>query len=169
MNSLRGLGTWILLVGSAAAVAGCSESVTSKDVDAARKKANEEHLEADRVRAQSPDQVDKVREEDAEAREADRKLRETEMKAAATSARDAYVTGVEANLSAADIRIDAMKKSAAAQQGVAKDAADRQIDDMKARRDRLQDALSKLKTADLIEWQQHRPEVERLLSELTVR
>lgn len=145
---------------------GCSESVSFKDVDAARKKANEEHQEADKVRAQSPDKVDAIRAEDAEAREADRKLRETEAKGAATTARDAYVAAVENSLTAVDMRTDAMKKTADAQEGTARDDTNRKIDDLKMRRDRVKDALSKMKTADLLQWEQHRPEVDRLVKEM---
>lgn len=157
--------TFVLL--PALALSGCSESVTNKDVDAARKKANEEHIEADKVRAQSPDRVDKVREKDAEAREADRKLRETEMKASATTARDAYVTDVEARLAATDMRLDALKKTADTQVGGAKDEINRQIDELKMRRDRTKEALSKLKAADLLHWEQHRPEVQRMVNEMS--
>jgi hypothetical protein len=151
------------LTGAAALASGCAERVTNDDVEAARKKAADERQEAIDVRGQSPD---KQIAEDSEAREAEAHLRETEAKAAATRGRDDYVASVEARLTAADQKIDALQNEAKSQSGATKDATDKRIADIKDRRDRVKDGLSTLKSADLLQWDKQRPNVDKLVLEL---
>jgi hypothetical protein len=152
-----------VLVGSAALAGGCTQRVTNDDVEAARKKADQERQEAITARGQSPD---KQAAENSEARKAEADLRETEVKAAATKQRDDYVASVDARLTGADQRIDALESAAKDQTGATKDATDKQIADIKARRDRLKDGVSTLKSADLLQWDKQRENVDRLLAEL---
>lgn len=154
------------LVGCAVLAIGCNESVTPKDVDAAKKKADQEAREAADARAQSPDNTDKVKAEEAEARDAERKLKETEMKAAATTARDGYVGQIDARMKAADAKVDELQKVASGQDGAAKDVTQKKIDDIKAKRERVDEAVGKMKAAELLLWEQHRAEVQRLTDEL---
>ena len=165
ITRLRPWGTSLL--GCAVLVGGgCSESVSQRDVEAAKEKVNEEHRELEKARAQSPDQVVKVQEEAADVRDAQRKLQETQLKASATTARDTYVAQVEARLVVADVRIDELQKAAANQQAFAKDETNRKIDDIKARRDRVKEAVSKMKAAELLQWESHRTDVQRLVDEM---
>jgi len=152
-----------VLAGSAALAAGCAERVTNDDVEAARKKAADERQEAIDVRGQSPD---KQNAEESEARKAEAALRETEAKAAATKARDEYAASVEARLTAADQKIDALENDAKSQSGATKDATDKRIADIKDRRDRVKDGLSTLKSAELLQWDKQRPNVDKLVMEL---
>lgn len=163
---LRNVRPWSVAVLGAMLFMGCSESVTQRDVDAAKKKADEEHREAVVARAQSPDDPAKIMRKEEDASDADRKLRETEAKAAATSARDAFVTQVDARVAAADRRIDELQKAASNQDGALKDETNKKVDDLKARRDRVKDELSKLKSAELLQWEQHRAEVQRRVDEM---
>jgi hypothetical protein len=165
-HPLRNVRPWSLVLLGAALAVGCSESVTQRDVDAAKKKADEQHHEAVVARAQSPDDPSKIMRKDEQANDADRKLRETEAKAAATSARDAFVSQVDGRVAAADRRIDELQKAASNQEGALKDDTNKKIDDLKARRDRVKDALSTLKSAELLQWQQHRAEVQRRVDEM---
>jgi len=152
-----------LLLGSAALATGCTQRVTNDDVEAARKKADQERQEAITARGQSPDRQIA---ENSEARKAEDDLRETEAKAAATKARDGYVASVEARLTGADQRIDALETAAKSQTGATKDDTDKQIADIKAKRDRVKDGLSTLKSADLLQWDKQRENVDKLVMDL---
>jgi hypothetical protein len=152
-----------LLAGSAALAGGCTQRVSNDDVEAARKKAANERQEAYEARGQSPD---KQIAEDSEARKAENALRETEAKAAATKARDLYVASVEARLTAADQKIDALGSEAKSQSGATKDATDKRIADIKDRKERVKDGLSTLKSAELLNWDLQKVNVDKLVTEL---
>ena len=152
-----------LLTGTAALAAGCAERVNNDDVEAARKKADSERQEAITARGQSPD---KQIAENSEARTAEAELRETEAKAAATKMRDEYVASVDARLTAANQKIDALTTAVKTQTGSAKDDTDKRIADIKDRRDRVKDGLSTLKSAELLQWDKQRPNVDKLVMEM---
>ena len=93
-------------------------------------------------------------------------LRTAEQQLAATKARDAFVTETEKKLADAEARIDALKSSASAAEGTAKENFDRQIETLQGQHDQAEEALSNLKSAKLAEWQIHRRHVRTAMQQL---
>lgn len=142
---------------------GCTEKVTDKDVQAARDKASAEQMDVAKARS---DAEKKISAETQEARKAEATLSETETKAAATKHRDQFVAEMEAQLQAADRRIDELKAMAGTQEGTAKDATNAKIKDIQAKRDAVSDSLGKVKSAELLQWQVQQPAVQQAADDL---
>jgi hypothetical protein len=105
---------------------------------------------------------------DAKEREAHAaaELKTTEQQFKETEAKDAFVKQSEQKLSEFDKSIDDLKLQASNAEGAAKDAINRQVDAVKAQRDRADKALSDLKDADLASWKNHQDHVRMAFQEL---
>jgi len=93
-------------------------------------------------------------------------LKTTEQQFKDTQDRDAFVREAEMKLSDYDKRIDDLKAQASNAQGADRDAINRQIEMVKASRDRASSALSDLKKADLPTWRNHQDHVRLAFQEL---
>jgi hypothetical protein len=93
-------------------------------------------------------------------------LKTTEQQFKDTHDRDAFVREAEMKLSDYDKRIDDLKAQSLNAQGADRDAINRQIELVKASRDRASIALSELKKADLPAWRNHQDHVRMAFQEL---
>jgi len=93
-------------------------------------------------------------------------LKTTEQQFKDTQDRDNFVREAEMKLSDYDKRIDDLKTQASNAQGTDKDAVNRQIELVKAARDRASSALSELKKADLPTWRNHQDHVRLAFQDL---
>lgn len=171
--SVKSFRSLLLLAAMPLVAVGCTESTTSKDVADARQKVNEEQKDVDQARheAMKPtideSAAENIQKQERDVAEAKADLNETAQKHAATEARDAFALESQKVLDKADAEIKALKARIDSEEGVAKDATQQQIDDLQTRRDRLNDALTTVKKADLMQWSDHKAEVQTALAELT--
>jgi hypothetical protein len=93
-------------------------------------------------------------------------LKTTEQQFKDTQDRDAFVREAEMKLSDYDKRIDDLKTQASNAQGADRDAINRQIELVKAARERASSALSDLKKADLPTWRNQQDHVQMAFQEL---
>ncbi|HEX4413858.1 MAG TPA: hypothetical protein VH107_09550 [Lacipirellulaceae bacterium] len=93
-------------------------------------------------------------------------LKTTEQQFKDTQDRDAFVKEADLKLADYDNRISALKQQAANAQGADKDAINRQVDAVKAARDRANSAISELKKADLPTWKNYQDHVRMAFQEL---
>jgi hypothetical protein len=152
---------------------GCTESTTSEDVSEARQEVQEqqEELADARHEAMKPtideDAAEDVQEEQQDVAEAEADLSQTQQGYAATQARDTFALEAQKLVDEANRQIEALETRADAEEGAAKDATQTLIDDLKARRDRLDQAIDDMNGADLLKWSDHRANVESAMKELT--
>jgi hypothetical protein len=111
-------------------------------------------------------QAEKIRKQDEKTRAAEEKVARTEEKFTTEKDREAYIVNAEARVKDADERIDLLGRQSKDLQGDAKKAADLKIDELKQARDRLKSELSKMKSADALQWQDHRAETDLALMRL---
>jgi hypothetical protein len=93
-------------------------------------------------------------------------LKTTEQQFKDTQDRDAFVKEAELKLTDYDNRINALKQQASNAQGADKDAINRQVEPVKAARDRASSAISELKKADLPTWKNYQDHVRMAFQEL---
>jgi hypothetical protein len=93
-------------------------------------------------------------------------LKTTEQQFKDTQDRDAFVREAEMKLSDYDKRVDDLKTQASNAQGADRDAVNRQIELVKAARDRASSALSELKKAELPTWRNHQDHVRLAFQDL---
>jgi|SRR4051794_37205123 hypothetical protein len=93
-------------------------------------------------------------------------LKTTEQQFKDTQDRDNFVREAEMKLSDYDKRIEDLRTQASNSQGPDRDAVNRQIELVKASRDRASSALSDLKKADLPTWKNHQDHVRLAFQEL---
>jgi hypothetical protein len=93
-------------------------------------------------------------------------LKTTEQQFKDTQDRDVFVREAQLKLTDYDKRIEDLKAQAAKTQGADRDAVNRQIELVKAARDRANSALSDLKKADLPTWKNHQDHVRMAFQEL---
>jgi hypothetical protein len=172
VNSIRNL---LVLTAVLPFVVGCTESTTSKDVADARQKVADEQKDVEQTRREAmkptidEGAAQNIQKEERDVAAAKNELDETQRMHTATQARDAFALGAQKALDAADIQIKALKSRADSEEGAAKEATQQQIEDLQTRRDRLNDALGKLKKEDLMKWTDHRSEVQTAMAELTAK
>ncbi len=111
-------------------------------------------------------QAEKIQKQDEKTRAAEENAAKTQEKFKVEKDRDAYVTNAEARIKDADERIDLLGKQSKDLQGDAKKAADLKIDELKQARDRVKSELSKTKSAETLQWQDHRAETDQALTRL---
>ena len=186
---------WAIVPAFALVLGGCSESTSQKDVAKSQKNlkdARQNTQEAiqegqqDVAAAQrdtrdhvvnkpvAPGEVADARHDAnqniADAKEKERaaaaELKTTEQKFAATHEKDSFVKQAEQSLADYDKRIAELKQQASAAEGATKEAFNRQIDAVKAQRDRAASALSDLKSADLATWKTHQDHVRMAFQDL---
>ena len=93
-------------------------------------------------------------------------LKTTEQQFKDTQDRDAFVKEAELKLTDYDNRINTLKQQASNAQGADKDAINRQVELVKAARDRASSAISELKKADLPTWKNYQDHVRMAFQEL---
>lgn len=173
------------VVGVFALAAGCNKQVSEDDVEAARKEVNEELKETEQARQEAnrkiqekeqeldqerhealkpliEDAREKIRKEEEETREAIEELRATEDE----RARGEYVTQVTEKLQEADLRVEQLEERADDLEGVPQAEVERQIEEIKTVRKRVETELDDLKSADLADWKAHQNDVDRAVSDL---
>ena len=111
-------------------------------------------------------QAEKIQKQDEKTCEAQEKAAKTEEKFTAEKDRDAYIANAEARIKDADERIDLLGKQSKDLQGDAKKTADLKIDELKQARDRVKSELSKTKSAESLQWQDHCAETDQALTRL---
>jgi hypothetical protein len=145
-----------------------------KELAAKQQKVEESRREAMKPVANTEEELQKTRDQQAEKiRKQDEKTRAAEEKVATTQEkftvekdRDAYIANAEARIKDADERIELLGKQSKDLQGDAKKAADLKIDELKQARDRVKTELSKTKSAETLQWQDHRAETDQALTRL---
>jgi len=154
------------------AALGCAQSTTSKDVADAQQKVQKEEGDVSQARREAmkptidEDAAQKIQKEQGDVAAAQSELNQKEREHAATQARDAFVLDAQKALDATDRKIDELKTRAGNEEAAVKDATQKQIDDLKARRERLSDAISKMKKADLLKWSDFKAEVQTAMGDL---
>jgi hypothetical protein len=154
------------------AAIGCTQATTSEDVSEARQDVAEEQQDVAEARheAMKPtideDETADIQEEQQDVAEAQADLRETQSEFSATQARDAFAMEAQKALDEADRHIGALETRVDGEEGVARDATQTQIDDLKTRREKLADALDDMKGEDLMKWSNHRDHVQTAMTEL---
>jgi DNA repair exonuclease SbcCD ATPase subunit len=93
-------------------------------------------------------------------------LKTTEQQFKDTQDRDAFLKEAESKLTDYDNRISTLKQQASNAQGADKDAFNRQVELVKAARDRASSAISELKKADLPTWKNYQDHVRMAFQEL---
>jgi hypothetical protein len=145
-----------------------------KEIAAKQQKVEESRREAMKPIVNSEDELQKTRDQQAEKiRKQDEKTgaavenaAKTEQKLTTEKDREAYVANAEARIKDADERIDMLGKQSKDLQGDAKKSADLKIDELKQARDRVNTELSKTKSAETLQWQDHRAETDQALARL---
>ncbi len=107
-----------------------------------------------------------IKDKQAETLQAQQELNETAREVALKEERDAYTVRIEEKLKAADKEIESLEDQGADLEDTAKDNNDLRIKTLKDRRERVSDALSTLKNADLLKWKDSQELVERALRDL---
>jgi hypothetical protein len=154
---------------------GCTESTTSKDVTEARENVVEEQQDVDEARheAMKPeidqDAAEDIQEEQQDVAEAQEELKQTEQEFAATQARDQFALEAQNVLNEANRQLEALETRHDSEQGAAADATQQQIDDLKTRRDRLDQAIDDMKGEDLLKWSDHRSNVQTAMNEVQAK
>lgn len=155
------------------AALGCTQRTTSEDVQAAREDVREEQKDVADARheAMKPaiDEKDaaKIQKEEKDVADAQANLAQKEKEATATQARDAFALNAQKVLDDANRQIEALEARVGNEQGAAKEATQQQINDLKTRRDRLDQAVDDMNGADLLKWSDHRDNVQLAMKELT--
>jgi len=173
MKHVRGLS--LFAAAFALTAVGCTQSTTSKDVAKAEQKVQKEQTDLEQARREAmkptidEDAAQNIRKEEGDVAAAQDNLNQKEREHAATQARDAFLADAQKTLDATDRQIDDLKKRASNEEGAVKDATQKQIDDLKARRERLSDAMSKVKKADLMKWSDFQPEVQTAMQALNTQ
>jgi hypothetical protein len=153
-------------------VLGCTQRTTQEDVQAAREDVAEEQQDVDEARheAMKPtidaDDAEDIQEEKQDVAEAQATLDRTENEAAATQARDAFALEAQKVLDSANRDIEALETRAGGEEGAVKEATERQIDDLKSKRDRLDQAIDDMNGADLLAWSNHRDSVQQAMQDV---
>ena len=111
-------------------------------------------------------QAQKIQKQDEKTRAAQENVAKTEEKFTTEKDRDAYITNAEARIKDADERIELLGKQSKDLQGDAKKSADLKIDELKQARDRVKTELSKTKSAETLQWHEHRSETDLALMKL---
>jgi hypothetical protein len=145
-----------------------------KELAAKQQKVEESRREAmkpvvnteEELRKTREQQAEKIRKQDEKTRAAEEKVAKTEEKFTAEKDREAYLANAEARIKDADERIELLGKQSKDLQGDAKKSADLKIDELKQARDRLKTELSKTKSAETLQWQDHRAETDLALTRL---
>lgn len=106
------------------------------------------------------DAAEAVNEEQKETAEAKQELNEKEAKLNAQKARDAYVAENQTLLKTAATRIEQLETVADDQEGAVKEATEKQIDELQAAHDKLEEAIDDMKSADPLKWQTEKADVE---------
>jgi hypothetical protein len=94
------------------------------------------------------------------------KLKTAEQQFKDTQDRDTFVRESELKLTDYDKRIDELKSQASNAQGADRDAVNRQVELVKAARDRASSAVSEVKKADLNAWRNYQDHVRMAFQEL---
>lgn len=145
-----------------------------QDVDAARREAMKPVLDenenirdeqADVAEAQH-DGADAVADEQQDVADAAADVRKKEAELAATRARDGFAADAEGKLAKADQTISTLKEKASNASGAEKTELDAKIDRLQEQRDRAEDAIDDLKSAELMKWDAHKPTVNSAMAEL---
>jgi uncharacterized coiled-coil DUF342 family protein len=137
--------------------------ITEDDAAEMREDAREANQEVAEARQ---DAAEAIAEEEADVAHAQAELKTEEQRLKATQERDAYVKEVEGQLDVMAKDIDGLEEQAANAEGADKDAINLQIENLNAQHDRVQEALSDLKSADLASWQNHRQHVRTAMQNL---
>lgn len=136
--------------------------------DEATNAIQEEEKETAEVRREVADEVnEQQREANEAAEEAAKTEARFEARFEAQKARDSYVKDAELQLIKFDEQIAAMKEQNANLEGAEKEAADKKIELIEDRRDTAQEALDDVKSAEVMDWEAARDDVERALKDLT--
>jgi hypothetical protein len=111
----------------------------------------------------------KIEKEEQETREAEEELAKTEAKFKAQQARDAFLEEPNDVLKRAALRIDTLEEQADSEEGDAKKATEKQIETLQASHDKLDELIDETKSANPLNWQEIKPEVEVAQKELQNR
>jgi chromosome segregation ATPase len=162
-----------IALGAAAVLAlGCTESTTQEDVADAQQDVAEEQQDVDEARHEAmrptydEDAAEDIQEEQQDVAEAQADLDQTQRDFQATQARDAFALEMQAKLDEADRQIEALEARADGEEDAVAEATQAQINELKAHRDQLAEALDNLKSEDLARWQEHKTVVETAANEL---
>jgi len=150
------------------------------DADEARREANKPVLDGDDKADAQEDIADaqadiaeaqadanaEVQDEQADVAEAQKELQQTEAELQQTQARDAFAQQAEQQLALADKKIEELKDREDNADGAAEQATEDQIEKLQAQRDRVEDGLDDMKSAEVMNWQDHQRNVQLALSEL---
>jgi DNA repair exonuclease SbcCD ATPase subunit len=107
-----------------------------------------------------------IAEEKADVAHAEAELKTEEQRLQATQERDAYVKEVEGQLASIEKDIDGLEEQASNAEGADKDAINLKIENLNAQHDRIEEALSDLKSADLASWKNHQQHVRTAMQNL---
>jgi len=124
----------------------------------AREQLREEVQETEAVREEAREEI---RGEKDETDEAEKDLTVLEEKFRAQQERSEYVNSVEADLEAAETRIAELEENADELDGPALEETNKAIEVLQDRHDRLDDHLDEMTSADALDWEEYRDEVER--------
>lgn len=169
MNVFQKVPLSFVLSSCALAAAGCSRGTSYKDVQAAREDVAEEQHQTAQVQNESAESIAQAKREGAQAvqqakqqtAEAKQDLKQTEAKYNATQARATFVAEHQEKLQMAADRIKVLQEKAANQKGDAKDATQKQIDQLQAAHDKAKSTLNDVKSADVLKWDDHRDQVKQ--------
>lgn len=181
MNVFKKVPLTMVLSGSVLIAVGCAKRTDYEDVQAARENVEDEQRETAEVRGEAAEDIavaeqrtaetrregaEAVQEEQRETAEAQAELQETTARLDATKARDSYVADHKAKLTAAAERIEALETRAGSEEGAAKDATQKQADDLQAAHDKAKEALDEAESADVLKWEEHRDHVKQAFDAL---
>jgi hypothetical protein len=163
-----------LLVASLPVIAvGCTKETTSEDVAEARAVLREEQEDLDEARREAMKPVledeeaqEAIEEEQQDVDEAQGELNQTQRDFQANQARDAFALEVQKTLDEVDRQIAALETQKDSEEGAAADATQQQIDDLKERRDRVEEKLNEMKREELAQWETHKSDVQLAVNEL---
>ena len=106
--------------------------------------------------------------EEQETRDAEANLQETEQKFANQQAREEYVNHVNKQIEHAQVEIDSLQEQADnTEDEAAKADLNARIEKLQMQKDRVEDKLSELESAEADQWQAKQQQVEQELNMLT--
>jgi len=110
-----------------------------------------------------------IAEEEKETREAEAELQKKEQQLAAKESRDAFVKKPEALVETANQRIDVLQEKAEGQEGATKTATEDHINELQTRRDRVEELVDEVNSAELMKWETHREPLQKAIDALQAK